>query len=95
MEPAAEEGETPSRAIFVVEPPKRPLRPGACGAYLKATLARALPAILQGFVNEAIEGSCQHLKLVVELTESSAEENDGDAKGPAQLLLERLKRLPD
>jgi hypothetical protein len=89
----AAEGTTPPRAFFQVEQPKRPLRPGECRMFLRKTLARAFPAIVQGFVNEAMEGSCQHLKLAAEITESGKRVRKAkEEKGPAQLLLEQLER---
>lgn len=92
-EPVAAEGTTQPRAFFRVEPPKRPLRPGECRAYLRRSLARAFPAIVQGFVNEAMEGSCQHLKLAAEITQSGKRVRKcREEKGPAQLLLEEMER---
>jgi hypothetical protein len=68
---------------------EKPLRPRQCHKYLQKTLASEFRAIVQGFVGEARNGSCAHMKLAVELLESTKPEPRG-TKGSAQRLLEEL-----
>lgn len=72
-----------------------PLRPSQCRAYMRRTLAREFRAIVDGFIEEAKTGSCQHVKLATELmkpvTKKSTGSKDG-GKGMVQELLERLER---
>lgn len=44
-----------------------PLRPSQCRAYMRRELAREFRGIVEGFVNGAKKGSCQHIKLATEL----------------------------
>lgn len=81
MELIAEAGET--------ERPPKPLRPKQCHKYLQKTLASQFPAIVHGFLSEARNGGCAHMKLAVELLESAKPEPRG-TKGSAQRLLEEL-----
>jgi hypothetical protein len=70
------------------EAEERPLRPRQCRKYLQKTLATEFRAIVQGFVEEARNGSCAHMKLVVELLDAG---KDGEPKkGSAQRLLDEL-----
>ena len=82
----------PGKVFFQVEQPEEALKPGECRPFLRKTLAAAFPVILQGFVNEAMKGSCQHLKMVTELTRSQKREGEPRGKGPAELMLEELER---
>ncbi|HTV09972.1 MAG TPA: hypothetical protein VMD97_13095 [Candidatus Aquilonibacter sp.] len=81
VELMAEAGETG-------QPPK-PLRPKQCHKYLQRTLAVAFPAIVEGFLKEARNGGCAHMKLAVELLESAKPE-PRRTKGSAQRFLEEL-----
>jgi hypothetical protein len=65
------------------------LRPKQCHKYLQKTLAREFPAIVKGFVTEARNGGCAHMKLAAELLESAKPE-PRRAKGSAQRFLEEL-----
>lgn len=56
---------------------------------MQKELAKVFPAILDGFVNEARNGGCAHMKLAVELLESVKPE-PRKTKGSAQRLLEEL-----
>jgi hypothetical protein len=43
------------------------LRPSECRSFMRRTLAKEFQAIVDGFVEEAKKGSCQHVKLATEL----------------------------
>jgi hypothetical protein len=81
MELMAEGGEAP-------ESQEKPLRPRQCHKYLQNTLASEFKAIVAGFITEARNGGCAHMKLAVELLEPA--KDDGRRKGSAQRLLEEL-----
>jgi hypothetical protein len=78
-EQAAEQGGVEERA----------LRPRQCAAYLRKRLAREFRTIVDGFVNEARNGGCAHMKLTAELLEQKKSERTA-GKGTAQRLLEEL-----
>jgi hypothetical protein len=83
MELTAEDGgETP-------ESQEKPLRPRQCHKYLQKTLATEFRSILDGFISEARNGGCAHMKLVVELLEPAKDEGR-QRKGSAQRLLDEL-----
>jgi hypothetical protein len=67
-EDRAEEHET--ERDWAVENPrleKQLLKPSGCRAYMRRRLAKAFPAIVSGFVEEAKKGSCIHVKLATQL----------------------------
>lgn len=71
------------------EAQEKPLRPRQCHKYLQKELASAFPRIVQGFITEAQEGGCAHMKLAVELLEPP--KDDGKKKkGSALRFLEEL-----
>ena len=69
--------------------PEKPLRPRQCHKFLQKTLAAEFPSILRGFLSEARNGGCAHMKLAVELLEP-AKPAARRTKGTAQRLLEEL-----
>ena len=71
--------------------PEAPLRPSQCREYMRQTLAREFRGIVQGFVEGARTGSCQHVKLAAELLERP-ERRSSRGKGTVQRLLEKLER---
>jgi hypothetical protein len=73
----------------LVTGPKKPLRPAQCRAYMRRTLAREFPSIVQGFVEGAKKGSCQHVKLATELLEEPARRRVRAQKGTVTQLLEK------
>ena len=68
---------------------EKPLRPKQCHKFLQKTLAAEFPAIVKGFLTEARNGGCAHMKLAVELLEPVKPETRR-TKGTAQRLLEEL-----
>lgn len=72
-----------------LEPREKPLRPRQCHKYLQKQLASEFPKIVAGFINEAREGGCAHMKLAVELLEPAKDEGRR-RKGSAQRFLEEL-----
>jgi hypothetical protein len=66
------------------------LRPRQCSGYLRSKLAKEFPKIVEGFVNEARNGGCAHMKLAAELLERPKSERPAPKKGTAQRLLEEL-----
>ena len=68
-----------------------PLRPEQCRAYMRRTLAREFRGIVQGFVDGAKSGSCQHVKLATELMKTSPRTRVR-GRGDVQRLLEKLER---
>ena len=70
---------------------ERPLRPSQCREYMRQTLAREFRGIVQGFVEGAKTGSCQHVKLAAELMERPARTGTRN-RGTVQQLLEKLER---
>ena len=71
---------------------KRLLAPAGCRAYMRKTLVKEFPAIVQGFVDAAKTGSCPHLKMVTELMRPARQGKPRQPKGPAARLIERLER---
>lgn len=84
----------PSRKAAIpdglVPPPEPPLRPSQCREYMRQTLAREFRGIVQGFVEGAKTGSCQHVKLAAELLERPPRAHNG--RRTVQRLLEKLER---
>lgn len=70
---------------------ERPLRPRQCWSYLRTELASEFKSIVQGFVSEARNGGCAHMKLAAELLETPESERPR-RKGSAQRMLEKLER---
>jgi hypothetical protein len=69
----------------------QPMQPGQCGEHLRKKLAEEFEAIVQGFVEEAKKGGCQHVKLVTELLKD-VEPSQPKKKGPATRFLEEWER---
>ena len=67
------------------------MRPSQCREYMRQTLAREFRGIVQGFVEGAKTGSCQHVKLAAELMERPSRSRVQN-KGSIQQLLEKLER---
>ena len=68
---------------------EKPLRPRQCGPYLREELASEFRKIVSGFVKEARNGGCAHMKLTAELLEPTESEKPR-RKGSAQRILEEL-----
>ena len=68
---------------------EKPLRPKQCHDHLQRTLAKEFRAIVQGFVKEAKNGGCAHMKLAADLLEPSRPPAR-KKKDTAQRLLEEL-----
>lgn len=79
----------PRKKVAAVEEVERPLQPRQCQRYLQRTLAKEFRSIVQGFVSEARNGGCAHMKLAAELLEP-ATKTSTRKKGTAQRLLEKL-----
>ena len=67
------------------------MRPSQCRAYLRNALAREFRGIVQGFVEGAKSGSCQHVKLATELVRPP-ERRKRNGKGELQRLVDQLER---
>ena len=85
----AQRDEGPPRRKSEAEEP--PLRPEQCRAYMRRTLAREFRGIVQGFVEGAKAGSCQHVKLATELMKTPTRTRVR-GRGDVQRLLEKLER---
>ena len=70
---------------------ERPLRPAQCRAYMRRTLAREFRGIVDGFIEGAKSGSCQHVKLVTELMQGSPKVR-ARGKSTVQQLLDEFDR---
>ena len=75
------EGEEPA--------PPKPLRPKQCHKYMQKRVAEQFPAIVNGFISEALKGSCPHMKLAVELLEPAKVE-PRRRKSSIHMLLDQL-----
>jgi hypothetical protein len=71
---------------------KRLLAPAGCRAYMRKTLVKEFPEIVQGFVDAAKTGSCPHVKMVTELMKPVRKANPRPKKGPAAKLIENLEK---
>ena len=71
---------------------KRLLAPAGCRAYMRKTLVKEFPKIVQGFVEAAKTGSCPHVKLVAELMKPTRQGKPRQKKGPAARVIETLVR---
>ena len=69
--------------------PAKPLRPKQCHKHLQKRLADEFPNIVNGFISEALKGSCPHMKLAVELLEP-AKVDARRGKSSVHMLLEQL-----
>ncbi len=76
---------------IAVEKPEKPLRPSQCGPFMRKALAENFPEVLEGFLEEAAKGSCQHVKLATELLQTEEKKRVRPRKGAAQRLLEELE----
>ena len=70
---------------------ERPLRPSQCREYMRRVLAREFRGIVQGFVQEARSGSCQHVKLATELV-TAPPQRRARRKGTLATLIEEMER---
>ena len=68
-----------------------PLRPSQCRAYMRRTLAHEFREIVQGFVESAKQGSCQHVKLVTELM-TVPKRKQLRGRGKVEAILRKLDR---
>jgi hypothetical protein len=68
---------------------EKPLRPKQCHKYMQKRVAEQFPAIVNGFISEALKGSCPHMKLAVELLES-AKIDVRRGKSSVHMLLDQL-----
>ncbi len=67
-----------------------PLRPSQCRAYMRRELAREFRGIVEGFVDGAKKGSCQHVKLATELV-GTPERSPKRAKSVVRKLIEEME----
>lgn len=76
-------------------PAERPLRPSQCRTFMRDQLAREFRGIVQGFVQEAKSGSCQHVKLATELLDSKRKAAPAVRSGRRTLkrLVDRLDQI--
>jgi hypothetical protein len=65
------------------------IRPGGCRSYLRNELAKHFPKIVDGFVEEAKKGGCNHLKQSIEFLKP-VRNGAPRRKGPADRLLAEL-----
>ncbi len=84
---ASGRGHEPPEPVAV----KPPLRPGQCRAYMRQVLAQEFRGIVDGFVESAKSGSCQHVKLATELLRPTPKKKVR-GRGRVQELLEQLER---
>lgn len=73
---------------------KKPLQPGQCRAYMRRTLAKEFRGIVDGFVEGAKTGSCQHVKLATELLEPRRKgKQEGTARTGRKILSSWLQEI--
>jgi hypothetical protein len=70
---------------------KRTPAPSGCRGYLRQSLAKEFPEIVDGFVKAAKSGSVRHVKLVNELLQPTRKEATR-VKGPAARFFEKLEQ---
>jgi len=70
---------------------KRLMTATGCREYMRRTLAKEFPGIMNGFVEAAKTGSVPHLKLVTELLRP-VRKGTSRAKGPAARFFEKLEK---
>ncbi len=68
---------------------QKPLRPKQCHKYVQKRVAEQFPAIVNGFIGEALKGSCPHMKLAMELLDS-AKVTTRPRKSSVHMLLDQL-----
>lgn len=68
---------------------EKPLRPKQCHKYMQKRVAEQFPAIVNGFISEALKGSCPHMKLAVELLEP-AKVDARRGRSSVHMLLDQL-----
>lgn len=78
-----------AEAVLEDEGEEKPLLPRQCGPYLRTELADQFRKIVAGFVKEAKNGGCAHMKLTAELLEPPKSASPR-GKGSAQRMLEEL-----
>ncbi len=66
------------------------MQPAGCRTYMRKRLATEFPEIVDGFVEEAKKGSCNHVKQAMEMLKPTRK-GTPRRKGPMQRLLEELK----
>jgi predicted transcriptional regulator len=66
------------------------MKPGACRSHLRRRLAKEFPKIVDGFVEEAKKGGCNHLKQTVEMLKPV--KGTPRRKGSAAKMLEEMDR---
>lgn len=72
---------------------QRPLTPGQCRAYMRRRLAHEFQGIVNGFIESARAGSCQHVKLATELLEPRKRQTKkAEARGTLQRWVEEIER---
>jgi len=76
------------RPKIAIERPGRQLRPAQCRTWVKSTLAKHLPEVVEAFLADRSSASCTHLQLVVELLEMGAR-----ARGKKRDVGPKLKAL--
>jgi len=67
------------------------MSPTGCREYMRRTLAKEFPGIMEGFVEAAKTGSVPHLKLVTELLRPTRQ-GTSRAKGPAARFIEKWEK---
>jgi hypothetical protein len=80
------------RARGLTKAEKRLLAPAGCRAYMRRTLVKEFPEIVQGFVDAAKTGSCPHVKMVTELMRPIRQGSPRQKKGTMVRLFERLEK---
>ena len=72
---------------------RKPLRPAECRSYMRRTLAREFPDIVEGLLKGAKSGSCQHVKLATELLNlRPGKKQTRKGPGPFEELLREMER---
>ena len=87
-------GEVQGQVEGAVAVKEKPLRPSQCRDFMRRKLAEEFPQIVQGFVDSAKAGSCQHVKLATELMEprKRVSRTRPRGAGTVQRLLDKLER---
>jgi hypothetical protein len=78
--------------VTLTKEERRLLAPAGCRAYMRKTLVKEFPKIVEGFVDKAKTGSCPHVKMVTELMKPVRQGTPRQKKGPAARFIERLER---
>lgn len=86
-------GGTPTPLPDDLKPPRGAAQ---CRTYMRKVLVREFPAIVQGFVNGAKEGSCQHVKLATELLDARKPATPVKrGQGTLKRLIRKMEQLDD